>query len=187
MCLSFCWFLQQCTTKSRFCFRYCESFFCFFILSKNLEYASHKELFKQVGLAPAACGNFLFLMLMKFSRSCGKKELLPTLSLPNSSICYRQIVKFRQIMKFAGELRDFFFIAPLLINRSPWISRHHYFILIFLSYPNFSPIDEIELRTESEERWKMRFSPRFSLLSTLILLLLIQLNWNLDMVCRLVI
>ena len=27
VCLSFCWFLQQCTTKSRLCFRYCESFF----------------------------------------------------------------------------------------------------------------------------------------------------------------
>jgi len=60
-------------------------------------------------------------------------------------------------------------------------------MLTFQSYPNFSSIDEIELRTEAEERWKMGFLQRSGLFSALILLFLIQLNRNLDMIGRLVI
>ena len=96
-------------------------------------------------------------------------------------ICYRQFVKSRQIVKFVRVLRDIFFIAPLLLDRTTWKFKYHYFSLIFPSYPNFSPIDEIELCTKAEERWKMEFSPLSSFLPAIAPLVTNELIWNLNM------
>jgi len=72
--------------------------------------------------------------------------------------CYRQFVKFRPAW--------FFLLSSTFAQTINLKTEVHYFSLVFPSYPNFSSVDEIELRTEVEERLKMGFSPLSRLFST---------------------